>query len=246
MALKINFCKKTLAKLPRIYISFKKIRGRKTPVCVVDSHTYTRSRDNGKRYFEIAGERESYTNELSEAESKWYGAYKCAVPDDIAPHKVVRYIRNATGDQVVLDREFFDSLQNDANPEYPEHKRYLFNGIRYRSVAEKEIAEFYTVNGIPFKYEPEIWIAGMNKPIHPDFVIYIKELGLCKFHEHQGMMTYVNYLRVIKNKYVMYTDAGMIPDIDILFTYDTEDLPFDVRTLWPRLNSMVYCSLLAK
>ena len=150
------------------------------------------------------------------------------------------------GKQVVLDRSYFDSLKNDADPYYPESKKYFFNGIYYRSVAEKEIAEFYTVNGIPFKYEPEVWISGMNKPIYPDFVIYIRELDCCKFHEHLGMLNFVNYLKTTKNKYVMYIDAGLIPDIDILFTYDTDDLPFDIRTMWPRLNSLIYSSLFTR
>lgn len=86
----------------------------------------------------------------------------------------------------------------------------------------------------------------MNKPIHPDFVIYIRELDCCKFHEHIGMMSLVSYLRSTKNKYLMYIEAGLIPDFDILFTYDTEEIPFDIRTMWPRLNQLVYCSLFAK
>ena len=168
------------------------------------------------------------------------------MPEDVTPRKVIRKYNNGQGEMVTLNKEFFDSLTNDADPSYPESKKYFFNGVYYRSVAEKEIAEFYTTHGIPFKYEPEIWIAGMNKPINPDFVIYIKELDCCKFHEHLGLMSFVTYLRNTKNKYIMYIDAGLIPDLDILFTYDTEDMPFDIRTLWPRLNSMVYCSLFAK
>ena len=85
-----------------------------------------------------------------------------------------------------------------------------------------------------------------NKPIYPDFVIYIKELDCCKFHEHFGMMNSSTYLRITKSKYDLYTDAGLVPDLDILFTYDISDMPFDVRTLWPRINSLVYCSLFAK
>ena len=85
-----------------------------------------------------------------------------------------------------------------------------------------------------------------NKPIYPDFVIYIKELDCCKIHEHFGMMNSSTYLRITKSKYDLYTDAGLVPDLDILFTYDISDMPFDVRTLWPRINSLVYCSLFAK
>ena len=44
----------------------------------------------------------------------------------------------------------------------------------------------------------------------------------------------------------MYTNAGLIPGSDILFTYNTEELPFDIRIMWPQLNAMVYSSLFAK
>ena len=246
LALRINACKMALDKLPITSISTKKIRGTKTPVCYVDNHTYTSKSKLGQHYFELAEKRESYQSELDTALACWHSYFKGAVPDDITPRKVVRKYINHIGEHVTLNGEFFESLKNDANPDYPESKKYFFNGVYYRSVAEKEIAEFYTIHGIPFKYEPEIWITGMNKPIHPDFVIYIKELDCCKIHEHLGMMSFVTYLRVTKNKYEMYTNAGLIPGFDILFTYNTEELPFDIRIMWPQLNAMVYSSLFAK
>ena len=246
LALKINACRMALEVLPEATIILKKIRNRKVPVCIVAHHTYTNSRDIGKKYFAIAEKRQSYKALLEESECKWHTYFQGAVPEDLTPHKVVRKLNTGNNQTVTINKEFFDSLENDADPEYPESKRYYFNGVYYRSVAEKDIAEFYTINNIPFKYEPEIWISGMNKPIHPDFVIYIKEIDCCKFHEHIGMMSHVQYLRTTRNKYLMYIDAGLIPDQDILFTYDTADQPFDIRTLWPRLNAMVYCSLFVK
>ena len=246
LALKINACRLALLKLPKTALHIRTIRNVITPVCVVDGHTYTRKTEKGKHFFEQAEKREQYESQLEAASAGWNANFKGPVPGDITPRKVVRMFNVGNGEQVVLDRSYFDSLKNDADPYYPESKKYFFNGIYYRSVAEKEIAEFYTVNGIPFKYEPEVWISGMNKPIYPDFVIYIKELDCCKFHEHLGMLNFVNYLKTTKNKYVMYIDAGLIPDIDILFTYDTDDLPFDIRTMWPRLNSLTYSSLFTR
>lgn len=246
LALKINACKLALDALPDVSISMRRIRNVRTPVCLIDNHMYTNKSKQGRHYFELAGKRESYMAELKDLDSRWYGNFKCRVPEDMIPRKVVRKFIDYVGNPVVMNKEFFDSLENDADPDYPENKKYFFNGVYYRSVAEKEIAEFYTINNIPFKYEPEIWIKGMNKPIHPDFVIYIRELDCCKFHEHIGMMSLVSYLRSTKNKYLMYIEAGLIPDFDILFTYDTEEIPFDIRTMWPRLNQLVYCSLFAK
>ena len=246
LALVINTCRIALEKLPEAYLWTRKINGVMTPVCVVENHRYTKTKEVGRSYFEQAEKREKYEAELKDAECKWYAWHRGPVPEDIKPRRVIRRLNTGNGNTVILNKDYFDSLKNDADPSYPESKKYFFNGVYYRSVAEKEIAEFYTVNNIPFKYEPEIWVDGMNKPINPDFVIFIKELDCCKFHEHFGMMNNLNYLRNTKNKYVMYTEAGLVPDLDILFTYDTEELPFDIRTMWPRLNSMVYCSLFAK
>lgn len=246
LALKINACRMALDALPDVSITIRSIRKVPTPVCLIDNHMFTNKSIQGKHCFELAGKRESYATELKDLESKWYGTYKCGIPEDLIPRKVVRKFINHIGEPVVINKEFFDSLENDADPEYPENKKYFFNGVYYRSVAEKEIAEFYTINNIPFKYEPEIWIKGLSKPIHPDFVIYIRELDCCKFHEHIGMLSFVNYLRMTKNKYQMYIEAGLIPDFDIFFTYDTEEIPFDIRTMWPRLNQLVYCSLFSK
>ncbi len=246
MALKINTCKLVLKKLPNVSISLKNIQGIMTPVCYVGNHTYTNKRAIGQQYFTLAEKREKYQAELDEAMICWHTNFKGPVPEDITPRKITRKYINYIGDHVTMNGEFFNSLKNDANPDHPESKKYYFNGVYYRSSAEKEIAEFYTMHGIPFKYEPEIWLPGMNKPIHPDFVIYIKELDCCKFHEHFGMMNSSTYLRITKSKYDLYTDAGLVPDLDIIFTYDISDMPFDVRTLWPRLNSLVYCSLFTK
>jgi len=246
LALKINACKMALSKLPDTSLHIRSIRSVKTPVCIVNGHMFTRKTEKGRYYFGLAEKREQYEEQLNVAECIWHSHFKGPIPDDITPRTVVRMFNIGNGERVALDRAYFDSLKNDADPYYPESKKYFFNGIYYRSVAEKEIAEFYTTNGIPFKYEPEVWINGMNKPIYPDFVVYIKEIDCCKFHEHLGLMNFVNYLKTTKNKYIMYTEAGLIPDLDILFTYDTDDLPFDLRTLMPRLNSMIYGSLFTR
>ena len=60
-----------------------------------------------------------------------------------------------------MNKEFFDSLKNDANSKYPKPTNNPFNGIYYRSAAEREIAIFYTEMGIPYKYEPEIMMKGL-------------------------------------------------------------------------------------
>ena len=147
---------------------------------------------------------------------------------------------------LIYDKSFFDSLKNDDNTKYKKYKSNFFNGIYYRSAAERDIAIFYTEMGIPFKYEPSITIAGLVKPINPDFALYIKELDSCKFHEHLGMKEYADYLRDTKIKYTNYLGAGLIPDMDIIFTQDKDEAPFDIRYLAAKLNSAVYGSIICR
>ena len=98
--------------------------------------------------------------------------------------------------------------------------------------------------GIPFKYEPEVKLIGMNKPQYPDFVLYIPELDTCKFHEHYGLMNLKNYTRDIKIKCSTYTDAGLLLDQDVYFTYNTEDKPLDVRYIAAKLNAVIYGTII--
>ena len=139
-----------------------------------------------------------------------------------------------------MNRTFFDSLKNDDNTKYPKNPYNYFNGIYYRSSVERDIAIFYTELGIPFKYEPSVMIAGLSKPINPDFVLYIEELDNCKFHEHFGMKDSSDYLSITKVKFGNYANAGLVPDLDVLYTFDTDELPFDIRYLSAKLNSAVY------
>ena len=49
-----------------------------------------------------------------------------------------------------------------------------------------------------------------------------------------------DYLRDSKVKYNNYLNAGLIPDYDVIFTHDSEDVPFDIRVLAAKLNSAIY------
>ena len=99
---------------------------------------------------------------------------------------------------------------------------------------------FYTEMGIPFVYEPDVMLKGLIKTINPDFVLYIKELDTCKFHEHFGMKDYADYISNSKLKFSNYTNAGLVQDLDILFTHSTDSTWFDPRHLSSKLNAAIY------
>ena len=47
-------------------------------------------------------------------------------------------------------------------------------------------------------------------------------------------------------KYSNYIGAGLVPELDIIYTHDMEDVPFDIRYLSVKLNSAVYGSIICR
>lgn len=244
LALKINFLKQQLAALPEATKTKRTIHGKKIDVFTESSGgTYSVESKSGKSIQDRLLLREDILRELSKLEGLWNCYFKGPPPSDIAPCKIVRRLYRSINDSVILDGKFFESLKNDVDPNYRESKTFYYNGTYYRSAAEVAIATYYTENGIPFKYEPEIWLKGLKYPVFTDFVILIKELDLCKFHEHFGMKNTSDYNRKTATKYNNYSGAGLLPELDIFYTYDVDGIPFDIRTLRTKLNSVIYDSL---
>lgn len=246
LALKINYCRKCLEEMPVIYISDRNKNGMLNKKIIVNGHVYNLNSRRGEEYYDLMNLRARYEYRLQLYETVWKFHFKDEPLPECNPHKITRTLLVDDGKPVVMNRSFFDSLKNDDNKNYPKYPSNYFDGIYYRSSAEREIAIFYTNLGIPFKYEPSVKLAGIKKPINPDFVLYLEELDTCKFHEHFGMKDSSDYLTTTKVKYGNYTNAGLIPDLDILFTYDTDEMPFDIRYLSAKLNSAVYGTAIIK
>ena len=244
LALKINYCKEQINNLPEVRLQKRTIHGTQKQVVIVGTHKYIVGAPEGDKYYKIKLERDQLENELKIYEIIWNSSYRGAPPSICKPQQIIRSFYGANGEQIVMNKAFFDSLKNDSNTKYKKYKNNFFNGIYYRSAAERDIAIFYTEMGIPFKYEPEIMLPGLNRPINPDFVIYIKELDNCKFHEHLGMKDSADYLRDVKIKYGNYSSVGLIPDQDILFTHEIDEVPFDIRYLAVKLNSAIFGTII--
>ncbi len=245
LALKINYCKQQLASLPEVEIKERKVKGSVKKVFAVKSHIYLPDSKTGVKLRAFNQKREQLLCDLSRYEGLWNSAFRGLPPPDIKPRKIIRSYLNNNKEPVIMDSAFFDGLKNDADPYYPDNKKYFYNGTYYRSAAEADVAGYYTRQGIPFKYEPEIWINGLNYPIYPDFVFLIKELDLCKFHEHFGMKNYANYAQSLQVKCSNYSNAGLVMDFDVISTYNFDSIPFDLRMLSTKINHAVYDSLFA-
>ena len=244
LALKINYCRQLLEGLPEAHVTKRSIKGIKREVYVYNNHAYLTDSKAGKQFQSALQERTEIDSKLLKYTGLWDSSFAGTPPSDIEPGKIRRRFIDSAGDSVILDSSFFNNLKHDSNPYYPDHKTCYYNGTYYRSAAEAEIARFYTEQGIPFKYEPEIWLSGMKTAVYSDFVILIEELDLCKFHEHFGLKNSADYTRKTATTYNNYSGAGLLPELDVFYTYDVNDVPFDIRSLSVKLNSAVYNSLL--
>ena len=245
LALKIDYCRKQLEKLPVIKMQTYSKDNRPYEIFTVSGHRYRVKSKYGNRYLKIMQYRDTLERKLEYYEAVWNCKYKDIPFPDCESHKVIRTLCVDKDTKVTMDKAYFDSLKNDANTKYPKPMDYPFNGIYYRSAAEREIAIFYTENDIPFKYEPEVTIKGIPGFIYPDFVIYIPELDNCKFHEHFGMKDSARYLANTNTRYYNYTNAGLVPEIDIIFTHDVEEIPFDIRELSYKLNAVIGTTMIS-
>ena len=245
LALKIHYCRKQLSELPEVKMQTHNTRNGSAEMVLIHGHRYKLNSETGQTYFKVMQYKNTLERKLKYYESVWNCKYIDLPFPECEPHKVIRTLRLDANTTVVMNKAFFDSLKNDANTKYPKPTSYPFNGIYYRSAAEREIAIVYTEMGIPFKYEPELTIMGVPGYIYPDFIIYIPELDNCKIHEHFGMRDSAQYLKITNIKYGNYTNAGLVPELDVIFTHDIDEIPFDIRAVSSKVNTSIYTTMIA-
>ena len=246
LALKINYLRSILSDAPEIKVITRK-RGDKTEQrCIVNGHSYIATGKIGRPLFKKSAFIAKSRKELDLLTALWNTSFVQEVPDDIRPINSERILNPGNPSlRIRMDWDFFKSLKNDSNSAHPETKKYPYNGIYYRSRAEARIAKFYTEHNIPFKYEPEIYLDGYSRPVYPDFVIFIKELNCCKFHEHLGLLQFDKYKKDVQFKFTAFTNSGLIPEYDFFYTSDSSDLIFDEKNLLPLLNTVITNSLIS-
>ena len=125
-----------------------------------------------------------------------------------------------------LSQELTDWM-NSPNPGNPIHSEQLIHksvsGNLVRSKSEALIDMTLYVNRIPFRYESPLTIHEVT--IFPDFTIRHPQTGQFYYWEHFGLMDHPDYAKRAFNKLQYYYDAGIIPSINLITTYETKDSP---------------------
>ena len=107
----------------------------------------------------------------------------------------------------------------DGEPEF-----YTSNGLRVRSKSEIIFAEKYDEHGIPFRYEPPIYLEGFGWA-RPDFELLIVESRQTIYHEHLGMMDDPEYAERNIKKVRAYERNGYVIGRNLILTFETKSSP---------------------
>ena len=113
-------------------------------------------------------------------------------------------------------------------PEY-----YSGRGERVRSKSEKIIADKYLRLDQPYRYEyPILLIDGNNRVVfRPDFTLLNKRTCKVYYHQHLGRMDDPAYVADNLRKLRVFEENGIYLGVNLFFTYETNQDPFDDRTL---------------
>ena len=238
-ALEINYLKKRLEEIPAAKVTLVHRNKKTYKVVLSNGHQYSVHSPEGAALSQIAEERVRLQQQLVILQTTWDAVYFEKVPQMVLPHPVRRVFLGYGRQPILMDREFFDSLTAESNPLYTEHKKYHFNGIYYRSKAEREIAKVYTDLGVEFKYEPAVLLNNSAKYTYSDFVCWDDITQSCYFHEHLGINSLADYAHKAVTTISNYTSAGVLANVDVIYTFEDDDLTFDPETVVLQMSLLI-------
>lgn len=124
-------------------------------------------------------------------------------------------------------------LQKWQNEEYVSCRKHEENlvfkgtqGKKLRSKSEVIIDMLLFKYHIPFHYEERLVLNGFE--LYPDFTIRHPLTGKIMYWEHFGLMDDEGYRNHVYQKMKMYCENGIIPSINLITTYETNDHPLNI------------------
>ncbi len=123
----------------------------------------------------------------------------------------------------------------DKNPKYPDQLTIkTSSGNMVRSKSEALIDMLLYVNKIPFRYECCLDLNGTV--IYPDFTILKPKTGEIFYWEHFGIMDDLTYVNKACSKISLYSRNGIIPSVNLITTYETQEKPLDIDMVQLLIN----------
>ena len=82
-------------------------------------------------------------------------------------------------------------------------------------------------NKIPFRYESPLQLNHIT--VYPDFTIRHPATGQFFYWEHFGLADQSEYRQNMISKLDLYTSHGLIPNINLITTYETKEHPLSMN-----------------
>ena len=117
--------------------------------------------------------------------------------------------------------------QNQKHPEHLLHKTLAGHCVRSKS--EAMIDSLLYTNKIPFRYECALVLDSIT--LFPDFTIRHPQTGKIYYWEHFGLMDDPSYCKHTLSKLQLYITHGLIPSIQLITTYETQQNPLTTETI---------------
>ena len=115
------------------------------------------------------------------------------------------------------------------NPYKPEKKIFdTRRGEKVRSKSEAIIADTLYEFGIPYRYEYPVKMAN-GEIRYPDFMLLNLKTKQEIYFEHFGRMGDAGYRMDAMEKMDLYRASGIYPGKNLIFTYETEEKPLDIK-----------------
>ena len=112
---------------------------------------------------------------------------------------------------------------------------YTARGERVRSKSEAIIADALLREGIPYKYECPLQLAGSGRyqrgTVYPDFTVLNKRTRTEFYWEHLGKMDDPNYMAENLTKICRYEQSGIFPGLNLIISHETSSQPLDMRII---------------
>ena len=151
-----------------------------------------------------------------------------------------------TGDEIQTPPELAEELERwanepyEMNPKYPEKKNVpTEQGIMVRSKSEAIILTLLAMFHIPFRYECRLDVGG--RLYYPDFTIRHPVTGEYFYWEHCGMMEDPLYRSDYINRMHVYINNGILPDHNLILTYESDGDPLDISIVMDKLDEFFFC-----
>lgn len=149
------------------------------------------------------------------------------------------YRQCLTVPRVISDKEYIDEWlsveyeQRQFNEDSVEI--YTEKGERVLSKSEKIIADKLFIEGIPYLYEPPLYLEGYGI-IHPDFKVLNAKTRKEMYWEHLGMMDDEEYIDKAIKKIELYQRNGYLIGRDLILTHETRTRPLNVKVVKANIN----------